>query len=178
MTDRPCKNCGAEVTGRADKLYCKPVCRLVANKRKWRAKYPEKAREKSRRASARLVASGRNAEKCRKWREANKGKHAELNRLWKGRNPEKVKARRQRRRKAKVEEGVVEYREVMTVPGVRQVCFYCGEDCSGGFHWDHHVPIVAGGPDAPWNLVVSCPGCNCRKGAKLPQSVFCEEIFG
>jgi len=150
---------------------------MTASKRRWRRRYPEKARQKSRQASARVVASGRNVEKCRKWREANKEKHAELNRLWKERNPEKVKARRQRRRKAKVVEGVVEYREVMTVPGVGQVCFYCGVDCSGGFHWDHHVPIVAGGPDAAWNLVVSCPGCNCRKGAKVPQSVFCEEIF-
>jgi len=177
MTPRPCHNCGQEVTGRPNKLYCGPVCKSVANKRRWRTRYPEKAKEQSRRASRVLVESGRNREKCRKWREANKEKHAEFNRRWKERNPEKVKARRQRRRKAKVVDGVVEHREVMTVPGVGQVCFYCGVDCDGGFHWDHHVPIVAGGPDAAWNLVVACPTCNLSKGARLPESIFCEEIF-
>lgn len=176
MTPRPCHNCGQEVTGRPNKLYCGPVCKSVANKRRWTTRYPEKAKEQSRRASRVLVESGRNREKCRKWREANKEKHAELNRRWKERNPEKVKARRQRRRGAKVLPGVVEWMEAQVGPLVGKVCFYCGTDCVDGFHWDHRVPIVAGGRSIQENMVVSCPTCNMRKGAKMPESVFCEEM--
>lgn len=141
-----------------------------------RQRYPEKAREQSRRASRVLVKSGRNVEKCRRWRESNKEKHAELNRKWKEANPEKVKARRQRRRGAKVGPGVAEWMEVQAGVLVGKVCFYCGVECGGRFHWDHRVPLVVGGQSSRENLVVSCPKCNLRKGARLPESVFCDEL--
>lgn len=47
-------------------------------------------------------------------------------------------------------------------------CFYCGAAVGGKFHVDHVVPISRGGSDGPENLVIACPLCNRRKGAKHP----------
>lgn len=175
---KTCPNCSKPVIGRPNKVYCGSTCKQVANKRRWRHRYPEKAKEQSRRGGKAFVKSGKNREKCRRWREANKEKHAELNKAWKLANPGKVRARRQRRRGAKVEPGLGEWMERQAGLMVGKVCFYCGTDCGDGFHWDHRVPLVAGGGNSRENLVVSCPTCNMRKGARLPESVFCEEIFG
>ena len=35
------------------------------------------------------------------------------------------------------------------------------------FHLDHIVPLSLGGPDAPANLQLTCPGCNREKWANL-----------
>ena len=176
---KTCPHCQKSFQGHANKIYCGIVCRWVVNKRRWRHRHPEKAREQSLRNGRRYFLNnpGKNKEKCKRWREANKDKHAEINRKWKENNPEKVKARRQRRSRVKTEEGVVEWMELQVNPKTSQVCFYCGEDCKGSFHWDHFIPVNLGGPNAPWNLHISCPGCNLRKGAKRPESRFCEELF-
>lgn len=46
-------------------------------------------------------------------------------------------------------------------------CFYCGKT-SSNIHVDHFIPISAGGPNAPWNLRVSCQNCNLTKGSDMP----------
>ncbi|MCP3800214.1 HNH endonuclease [Allokutzneria sp. A3M-2-11 16] len=53
------------------------------------------------------------------------------------------------------------------LPWLRRVyrdrCVYCG---TASEHIDHLWPLVAGGDDAPWNLVPACADCNLRKGGK------------
>ena len=100
---------------------------------------------------------------------------------WKRRNPEKHRERKKARRDAIRGSGnhnkpTTTHRTTMVNPLTRQVCHYCGKDCTGDFHWDHFVPISKGGPEAPWNLVVSCPTCNLSKSDKLPESIFCDEL--
>ncbi len=47
-------------------------------------------------------------------------------------------------------------------------CIYCGksEEEAGTMHLEHIVPVVAGGRSHISNLVVSCKGCNMKKGKK------------
>jgi len=56
----------------------------------------------------------------------------------------------------------------------RDLCRYCGRRCNiadrrgaGGLVFDHVDPAVAAGAD---NLVVSCRGCNSRKGNRTPEA--------
>lgn len=39
----------------------------------------------------------------------------------------------------------------------------------GTFHADHYIPLSRGGSNQPENIVLSCPGCNLSKGARLPE---------
>jgi HNH endonuclease len=46
------------------------------------------------------------------------------------------------------------------------VCAYCG--ATGKLHWEHIVPVFAGGPDNIDNMVRACAPCNLTKGARDP----------
>lgn len=50
------------------------------------------------------------------------------------------------------------------------VCAYCG--AAGKLHWEHIVPVSAGGPDNIDNMVRACPRCNLEKGARDPYQWF------
>ncbi len=45
-------------------------------------------------------------------------------------------------------------------------CAYCRTEVSKGVHRDHVIPIVAGGPNWPSNLVPACRKCNQQKNTK------------
>ena len=142
--------------------YWRDLEKAKADQKQWKAENPDKVKAIQKR-----------------WASKNKAKMAANHAKWRQANPEKAKAlcsRRRARRRANGVEDTVEFRERMTAVGTRQVCFYCGVDCTGDYHWDHFIPISRGGPDAEWNLRVSCPGCNQRKHARMPESVFCEEM--
>ena len=49
-------------------------------------------------------------------------------------------------------------------------CYYCNTTL-GWFYWqpDHVIPRSKGGPDAIWNLVLSCKPCNDRKRNHHPR---------
>lgn len=43
-------------------------------------------------------------------------------------------------------------------------CFYCSQPVKrNDFHFDHVRPLSKGGVHGAYNLVISCPSCNCRK---------------
>ena len=195
---KTCPHCGGEVAGQTNKVYCSKRCSSAAwrkanpekvkeLRKKWVEANPEKHKESVRKASKKWKKA--NPEKAnsikRRWEKANPEKHKESARKaetkWRKANPEKRKAihhRRRARLKGNGIEDTSDYRARMTHPLVRQVCFYCGKDCTGGeFHWDHRIPIAAGGPDAEWNLVIACPPCNLKKDSKVPKTLFAEEIF-
>ena len=124
-----------------------------------------------------------NKEQCLKkqkvYRQANLENVKAREKAYRRANPEVFKAKRHRRRARKKANGVEpthEHRTTLANPLTRQVCHYCGKDCTEDFHWDHFIPISKGGPDAPWNLVVSCPTCNLSKSDRLPESMFCDEL--
>jgi 5-methylcytosine-specific restriction endonuclease McrA len=47
-------------------------------------------------------------------------------------------------------------------------CYWCGEKVGDKYHVDHVVPLALGGGNGPENLVIACPNCNLRKGARHP----------
>jgi len=47
-------------------------------------------------------------------------------------------------------------------------CWWCMKKLES-YHIDHVIPLAKGGEHSPRNIVISCPTCNMRKGAKLPQ---------
>lgn len=49
-----------------------------------------------------------------------------------------------------------------------KVCYWCRKPCAVAYHVDHYFPLARGGTHAISNLVISCPTCNMRKGAKNP----------
>ena len=188
-----CKECQSEFeSARRGKKYCSYKCSRDYGTRLWRERNKDRYQEKSRqwyrdnREKAKADQKRwqkENPDKVReiqkKWASKNREKMTAYQARWRQANPEKAKAvcsRRRARRRANGVEDTVEFRERMTAVGTRQVCFYCGVDCTGDYHWDHFIPISGGGPDAEWNLRVSCPRCNQRKHARLPESVFCEEM--
>ncbi len=48
------------------------------------------------------------------------------------------------------------------------LCAYCGGLILYDelWHIDHVIPVAKGGSNDPKNLVLSCPACNLKKGAK------------
>lgn len=48
------------------------------------------------------------------------------------------------------------------------ICPWCNEAFGAeGFHVDHRIPVIRGGPNDPSNLQLLHPVCNLKKGAKL-----------
>lgn len=56
------------------------------------------------------------------------------------------------------------------------LCFWCDVEVGDNYHVDHVIPLVMGGSDGKENLVIACPSCNLRKGAKDP-SDFAELVW-
>jgi 5-methylcytosine-specific restriction endonuclease McrA len=124
------------------------------------------------------------AESLRAWKAANpervkamwdrtyakhQPKHTAKARRWRHKNPEAVAASRDRRR-AKAVGASGDYtkddvRHLLETQG--RICRYC-DGALTKFHVDHFIPLARGGSNGPENLVLSCPSCNCSKGAKLP----------
>lgn len=109
------------------------------------------------------------------YREANPEHYAALRKAWRAANPGKVRERNYRRRAQKAG-GMTGAEFYDWINGERKVCFYCDIDCADNYHVDHIMPLSKGGLHVAANLVIACPSCNMRKGAKLPED-FLEELL-
>jgi 5-methylcytosine-specific restriction endonuclease McrA len=96
--------------------------------------------------------------------------HRKRSLAWQKANPDKVKARRHRRRARRVgAEGWYSGDDVRALlEGQKFLCFWCSDDINGRHHIDHLIPLAKGGSNWPDNIVASCATCNHRKGAKMP----------
>jgi len=154
---------------------------LVEYNRVWRKAHPEYHKDYNRKWRA--DNRERYLEYSRNYREANleivrerfaawEAKNPNYAAIWAKRNPErareKVLRRRANRRNAKTFE--VRSKDLAKARGRAQGrCTYCMADLSdgGGLHWDHVVPLVAGGDHSIGNLVPACSRCNVSKGSFL-----------
>lgn len=90
---------------------------------------------------------------------------------WSNENPQKRRAIRTNyrdRRRSKTECGVSSSELSAWVSIQDKVCYWCGHDCSDGYHIDHYEPLSKGGLHEIDNLVIACPTCNLKKSAKDP----------
>ena len=91
------------------------------------------------------------------------------NREWRLANPEKTRAKVQRRTAMRIGAPGSHTGADIVAQLARQRgrCYWCGERVEE-YHVDHVVPLSRGGSDDPGNLVIACPHCNLSKHNRLP----------
>ena len=109
------------------------------------------------------------------WRAANVAKCRAAEAKYRAANPEvpKVAQARHRARKmgAQIGDRKAYARFVKWARAAPSIlCYWCSKVTRiGKRNLDHVIPLARGGPDSVGNLCVSCPKCNQRKNAKLPE---------
>jgi 5-methylcytosine-specific restriction endonuclease McrA len=103
-------------------------------------------------------------------RVANSAKLAEYGKAYARANPEKGRARSQRRRARTIgAEGYHIAEDVRRIGDLQKWrCHWCGKLTKDRFHVDHIKPLSKGGSNWPNNLCIACPSCNRRKSATDP----------
>lgn len=107
-------------------------------------------------------------------RRIKSGKANATLKIYRARNPEKVRDWVHRRRGKKVgrlPSGTVARILLMQ----RGCCANCRETLKGKYHVDHVTPLARGGQHEPKNIQILCPTCNLRKSAKDPIAFALEE---
>lgn len=136
----------------------------------WREKNAEYDRERSARYRAEHREERREAERlnAKRWRAKNPG----YSKVQYAANPERFKAKVEKRRALKRGAGVTE--EIVPLVVLERddgVCGICGDDVDPlNFHVDHIIPLARGGSHTYGNVQVAHPSCNCRKRDQLPQA--------
>jgi 5-methylcytosine-specific restriction endonuclease McrA len=117
-------------------------------------------------ARYRREQAGKVREGLRAWYEANRAYAATQRKAWKAANPGRVYDSNARRR-AKLRGAPAERFDVSAIVAAWDgLCGICHQRVDGAYHFDHKVPLSAGGPHAKENLQITHPLCNLRKGTK------------
>lgn len=156
---KPCRKCGA-------------VHDVSASKSQWRrnlckpCRSEEDARDRKERRSQHLAAAARHRAKAKA-----AGKYSTPEHL--------AKARDRRARRRAIMHGAWYADQYLRgiKPTRAKRCFYCAAPLRGKYHIDHLIPLAKGGKHVDGNIVIACPACNLRKGAKR-EADFLEAIGG
>ena len=105
------------------------------------------------------------AERKRKYDQANREAALERNRNWRRANPTAVLKQKHARRARKSAAVESRWRKSAEIPGK---CYWCGQHYGDSYHLDHIKPLNLHGPDRDYNIVKTCPTCNCAKGSLHP----------
>lgn len=184
-----CKECTA-LYGR--KRYAENKERILASRREYYWRDPEKSRAKVRqytqdnheevnqRRRERYAANPEaKHESDRRYREKNRAKIRARQRRWEQKNPEKAKATKQRyygrRKNAETNFSGEDWQRALDY--FHGCCAVCGRPLNDlfGTHRaaaDHWIPLAKGGSTTPGNIVPLCcgfGGCNNSKKDKLPR---------
>lgn len=157
--------------------------RVATLKKRWKERNPNADREYYEANAERIKARVRQYnEENRERRLENQREYTRLNtearvrakRQWRKDNPEKHRAQKIRRRAGKLAaEGEC---DAATMQAMYEhqggLCAYCESPLFGTFHVDHMNPLARGGSNSWHNLAITCPKCNCSKGAKTTEEFF------
>jgi 5-methylcytosine-specific restriction endonuclease McrA len=145
-----------------------------ARARELRAVNPEQAHARDR--VKRLADPEGARRRTKAWQEKNKEYRRAYQISYAKTNPEKRKASYKnciaRRRGAVGRYTADDVRRILMAQ--RERCAYCRQKL-GEHHIDHIVPLSRGGTNWPANIQITCPTCNVRKHARLPE-VFAREL--
>lgn len=174
--------------------YCRPCNRELTRERmrRWRARNPERARQRAREDSRKLRERNpdyhrgwyrenaesereRSREVMRELRKTRPELERETRRRYRERHRERIRARErahthQRRavKAATANSMLGGYTSAYMVDYIAQLlqqpCFYCGDVATT---LDHVVPLSRGGLHIPANLAPACTRCNCSKSDRL-----------
>lgn len=134
--------------------------------KKWREENPEAYLAYSRQYRIDNLELVR--ERFRAWEAANPDHGVK----WLARNRERARQTTRRRRAARTKAAVYTITARDYARGLSRAnhaCTYCYVPFNSGvvIHWDHVVPLVAGGAHSIGNLVPSCATCNVSKGSNF-----------
>lgn len=193
FTGKPCKNghVAQRVTKKCDCVQCvsirnKEYLNSGDNRDKSRIRSHEwhisqdKVRVKALRDDWKIKKYGSTEEYWRQYYANKKDARIEAARRWRVENPE-IKKNADRNRKASIKnaEGTHTAQDVKAIYDAQNgECVYCGVDLTDGYHVDHIMPLVLGGPNWPDNLQCLCQTCNLRKGGKHPDEWHKEIGYG
>ena len=138
---------------------------ILAQQKAAYAADPEKAKQQVKRYRAANPENAR-AQKQR-WVDSNRERYREQKRAYAKAHPEhgRMKIARRRARQRQVTVGEIDYRRV--IARCEWTCGICGCPIEGAYHFDHIMPLAAGGPHTEENLQMAHPRCNVMKGAKV-----------
>jgi 5-methylcytosine-specific restriction endonuclease McrA len=110
----------------------------------------------------------------RRYQEGNRERYREQSRRWAKENPEKNRAKGNRRRARKSGSSGTYSKDDIDQLMIMQFGLCGNHKCRtdlkvSKFHVDHIVPLHRGGSNWPDNLQLLCPFCNGSKGHKLPE---------
>ena len=140
--------------------------RHQATSRAYRERYPDRVREGKRlcyeRKKAQYLA------RAKAYRDLNREASSIRAKRWQQANPDVVRAIKKRykvKRRGWEDSGFRITQRALDRIMIRanNRCVYCSADLSGGYHWDHVVPLSRGGAHGEGNLAPSCPSCNLSK---------------
>lgn len=132
---------------------------------------------KARRKAHQKATKAEKAEYDRKRHLANRKAVAERARAWIKANPERRRVivfNYDSRRRSWIRGGVSGRVIAAWLEAQDRRCHWCAVDCSDDFHIDHIIPLSRGGEHELHNMAVSCPSCNLRKNAKMPEQFLAE----
>lgn len=157
---RTCVSCAREASRKhriehpgRDVKYARENKEKVSIKNKiWRAKHPEYTQTSA------------------AWRSTHVEHVAELLRVWRKNNREKLQVYKQNRRAREKSNGGKLSRDIVQKLFILQrgKCACCGASLGNNFHLDHIVPLSLGGSNCDANMQLLTQKCNLRKGAKDP----------
>ena len=165
--------------------YCK-TCSQQCAKARYQASEVLRVKARARSASWQKDHPDRHNSRSSQSAKKRKEKHGESVYRWRANNHEKVasyeKAYREKHREAIRAKVARQSAQRHNAPGTftgehvreqlkaqRYCCFWCAEPLAK-YHIDHRIPLSKGGTNYPSNIVCSCPACNLRKGALLPDA--------
>ena len=174
---RACPICGSEVTGRRDKVHCSAGCRKAA-KSEYDKLYHIKNADKKIKAACEWQAVNREHKQAYDavYRETHRERRLALKRehgrrvYWEDVDTARRKSVLSSARRRRLIESAGSFTVTLgDIEKMRQrqrgECFYCKERMVR-HELEHIIPIARGGTHSIGNLVLSCAGCNRRKGAR------------
>jgi|DEB0MinimDraft_3_1074331.scaffolds.fasta_scaffold00146_21 5-methylcytosine-specific restriction endonuclease McrA len=154
-------------------------CKVLAGKKEYYERVKSDPEWQKTEKDRREKNKAKKREYDRAYAAENSARKVEAAKNWRDRNPERraviVQKYDARRRNWKADcdqvADIAKWRE-----DADKACHWCGVDCSADFHVDHVIPLSKGGSHTLDNLVISCPTCNLRKGAKDPEQFKAEMV--
>jgi hypothetical protein len=160
-----------------DKVRARSAANYAANREKsieyskaWQKRNPEKAK-----ANAAKSYHNRDREKEKAMtaarHAANPEKYRERRKAWLVANPDSKRISHQNRKARKKAHGGKLSQGLIGKLLILQdgKCACCGKSLEAGYHLDHIMPLVLGGPHVDENMQLLTPRCNMVKGGRHPE---------
>lgn len=142
-------------------VTCKPCA--INRSRSWEKNNPDRVNENSRKQYHKDIEKSRKNRRARvnRWYSNNSEKVIAKTRAWNIKNPESKRISEQKRRSAKIGNGVFKISKKEILKIISSACVACGS--YDKITMDHIIPLSRGGTHSIGNLQPLCFSCNASK---------------